>query len=36
QVSQVRGLDIVICTTAETNEEAYALLDQFQMPFVKN
>ncbi|MBT5435072.1 MAG: 50S ribosomal protein L5 [Rhodospirillaceae bacterium] len=36
QVSQVRGLDVVICTTAETNEEAYALLDQFQMPFVKN
>ncbi|MBC6439615.1 MAG: 50S ribosomal protein L5 [Rhodospirillales bacterium] len=36
QVSAIRGLDIVICTTAKTNEEAYALLDGFQMPFVKN
>jgi len=36
QVSNIRGLDIVICTTASTNEEAYALLDGFQMPFVKN
>ncbi|MBN36777.1 MAG: 50S ribosomal protein L5 [Rhodospirillaceae bacterium] len=36
QVSNIRGLDIVICTTAKTNEEAYALLDGFQMPFIKN
>lgn len=28
-----RGMDIVICTTANTNEEAKALLDGFGMPF---
>jgi large subunit ribosomal protein L5 len=36
QVDKVRGLDIIICTTAKSDEEAYALLDGFQMPFVKN
>ena len=36
QVDKIRGLDIIICTTAKTDEEAYALLDAFQMPFVKN
>ena len=36
QVDNIRGLDIVICTTARTNEEAYALLDGFHMPFVRN
>jgi large subunit ribosomal protein L5 len=36
QVDKVRGLDIIICTTANSDEEAYALLDGFQMPFVKN
>ncbi len=36
RVSQIRGLDIVICTTAKTDEEARALLDAFQMPFAKN
>lgn len=35
RVSQIRGLDIVICTTAKTDEEARALLDAFQMPFAK-
>jgi large subunit ribosomal protein L5 len=29
----VRGLDIVICTTARTDAEARALLAAFQMPF---
>jgi large subunit ribosomal protein L5 len=29
----VRGMDIVICTTAKTDEEAKALLKGFQMPF---
>lgn len=33
KVDQVRGLDIVICTTAETNAEAQALLKAFDMPF---
>ena len=36
RVSQIRGLDIVICTTAKTDEEAHALLDAFQMPFAKD
>jgi large subunit ribosomal protein L5 len=36
QVDKIRGLDVIICTTARTDEEAYALLDGFQMPFVKN
>jgi large subunit ribosomal protein L5 len=36
EVSHVRGLDIVICTTATNNEEALALLEGFDMPFVKN
>ena len=32
-VDAVRGLDVTITTTAETDEEAYALLDAFGMPF---
>jgi large subunit ribosomal protein L5 len=32
-VDEMRGLDVVICTTARTDEEARALLEQFQMPF---
>jgi large subunit ribosomal protein L5 len=34
KVDQVRGMDIVICTTAKTDQEAKALLKGFQMPFV--
>ena len=34
KVDAVRGMDIVICTTAKTDEEAKALLKGFQMPFV--
>lgn len=33
KVDQVRGMDIVICTTANSNEEAKALLTKFNMPF---
>ncbi len=33
KVDEVRGLDIVICTTARTNDEARALLKGFDMPF---
>ncbi|MEX2642461.1 MAG: 50S ribosomal protein L5 [Acetobacterales bacterium] len=33
KVESIRGLDIVICTTARTNEEARALLEGFNMPF---
>lgn len=32
-VVKVRGMDIVFVTTAKTNEEAYALLKAFGMPF---
>ena len=32
-VDEVRGMDIVICTTAQTNEEARSLLRAFDMPF---
>ena len=35
KVSKVRGMDIVIVTTANTNEEARELLTQLGMPFVK-
>lgn len=33
QVGEIRGLDIVICTSAKTDEEARALLKGFEMPF---
>jgi large subunit ribosomal protein L5 len=32
-IDQVRGLDIAFTTTAQTDEEAYALLDAFGFPF---
>ena len=32
-VVKVRGMDIVFVTTAETNDEAFALLKAFGMPF---
>ncbi|WP_409296466.1 50S ribosomal protein L5 [Peribacillus sp. SCS-26] len=35
KVSKVRGMDIVIVTTAKTDEEARELLTQFGMPFQK-
>jgi len=34
-VDQVRGMDIIICTTAQTDDEARALLAGFDMPFKK-
>ena len=34
-VVKLRGMDIVFVTTAKTNEEAFALLDSFGMPFRK-
>ncbi len=33
KVDQIRGMDIVICTTARTDAEARALLKAFNMPF---
>jgi large subunit ribosomal protein L5 len=32
-IDQVRGLDVTIATTAKTDEEAFALLEAFGMPF---
>lgn len=33
EVEEVRGMDIIVCTTAETNEEARALLAECGFPF---
>lgn len=35
KVDKVRGMDIIIVTTAKTDEEARELLTQFNMPFAK-
>jgi large subunit ribosomal protein L5 len=35
EIDQVRGLDITITTTAATDEESFALLEAFGMPFSK-
>jgi large subunit ribosomal protein L5 len=34
KVDKIRGMDIIIVTTAKTDEEAKALLKGFEMPFV--
>jgi large subunit ribosomal protein L5 len=35
QVDRLRGMDITFCTTAKTDEEAFALLQAMGMPFRK-
>jgi len=35
KVSKIRGMDVVIVTTAKTNDEAKALLTDLGMPFKK-
>jgi large subunit ribosomal protein L5 len=35
QIREINGMDITIVTSAKTDEEAKALLDQFKFPFVK-
>ncbi len=35
KVDKVRGMDIIICTTAKTDEQALALLKGFNLPFKK-
>ena len=35
KVDKVRGMDVIIVTTAKTDEEARELLTQFNMPFKK-
>jgi large subunit ribosomal protein L5 len=36
QIDQMWGMDIIVCTTAKTDDEARTLLTEFQFPFVKN
>jgi large subunit ribosomal protein L5 len=33
QIDQIWGMDIIVCTTARTDEEAKALLKEFDFPF---
>lgn len=33
QIDQMWGMDIIVCTTAKTDDEARALLREFQFPF---
>lgn len=35
KIDKIRGLDVIITTTAETDEEARALLEAFNFPFRK-
>ena len=35
KVDKIRGMNITFCTTAKTNDEAKALLQEFLMPFNK-
>ena len=35
KIDKIRGMDIIICTTAETDEEAKALLEQVGAPFAR-
>ena len=35
KIDKIRGINITIVTTAKTDEEAFALLAAFGMPFVK-
>lgn len=35
KVRAINGMDITIVTSADTDEEAKALLDKFEFPFVK-
>ena len=35
KIDKVRGIDIIICTSAKNNEEALELLKKFNMPFIK-
>ncbi|MEM7072908.1 MAG: 50S ribosomal protein L5 [Pseudomonadota bacterium] len=35
KIDEIRGMDIIICTTAPSDKEAFALLEGFNMPFMK-
>ncbi len=34
EIDQMWGMDIIVCTTAKTDDEARALLKEFQFPFI--
>jgi large subunit ribosomal protein L5 len=36
KIDRVWGLDVIVCTTAKTDDEARALLDAFNFPFRKS
>ena len=36
EIDQMWGMDIIVCTTAKTDDEARALLTEFKFPFVTN
>ena len=36
EIDQMWGMDVIVCTTAGTDDEARALLTEFQFPFVTN
>ena len=36
EIDQMWGMDIIVCTTAKTDDEARALLREFQFPFTAN
>jgi large subunit ribosomal protein L5 len=33
KIDRVWGMDVIVCTTADTDEEARALLEGFNFPF---
>jgi large subunit ribosomal protein L5 len=35
EIDKIRGMDVIICTSAKTDKEAKALLTGFNMPFAK-
>ena len=35
EIDKIRGMDVIICTSAKTDKEAKALLTGFNMPFTK-
>jgi large subunit ribosomal protein L5 len=35
-VDEVRGMDVIVCTTAQSDDEARALLRGFNFPFRQN
>jgi large subunit ribosomal protein L5 len=36
EIDQMWGMDVIVCTTASTDDEARALLTEFQFPFTTN